>query len=139
MADRPGPKNTSPEEMSWDPTLQDILLAITASQVVLEGKIDALATDLMVRRDDYRRLAEKVATTDRQLKELLPEVKDTTTTARQMEKQIRDLELRAEDAENRSQRNNIGVIAVYKCLMLPHDGVTAELEILEKCETFTDS
>ncbi|KAJ1155861.1 hypothetical protein NDU88_008586 [Pleurodeles waltl] len=73
MTDRPGPKNTSPEEKSGDPMLQDVLRAITAARVALEGKIDALATDLTVLRDDHRRLAEKVATTDRQLKELLPE------------------------------------------------------------------
>ncbi|KAJ1105514.1 hypothetical protein NDU88_002920 [Pleurodeles waltl] len=81
MTDRPGPKNISPEEQSRDPTLQDELRAITA----LEGKIDALATDLTFLRDDHRR-AKKVATTDRQLKELLPEVKDTTTKTQQLEK-----------------------------------------------------
>ncbi|KAJ1152211.1 hypothetical protein NDU88_004988 [Pleurodeles waltl] len=79
MTDRPGSKNTSSEEQSGDPTLQDVLRAITASRVALEGKIDALATDLTVLRDDHHRFAEKVTTTDRQLKELLPEVKDTTT------------------------------------------------------------
>ncbi|KAJ1203287.1 hypothetical protein NDU88_007075 [Pleurodeles waltl] len=104
MTDRPGPKNTSPEDQSGDPTLQDVLRAITASRVALEGKIYALVTDLTVLRDDHRRLAEKVATTDRQLKELLPEVNDTTTKTQEMEKQIRDLEFRAEDAENRSWR-----------------------------------
>ncbi|KAJ1215943.1 hypothetical protein NDU88_003549 [Pleurodeles waltl] len=107
MEDRPGPKNTSPEEKSRDPMLQDVLWAITVSRVALEGKIDALATDLTVLRDNHRRLAEKIATTDRQLKELLPEVKDITTKTQQMEKQIRDLELRAEDAENRSRRNSL--------------------------------
>ncbi|KAJ1170946.1 hypothetical protein NDU88_002817 [Pleurodeles waltl] len=86
MTDRVGPKNTSPEEQEGDPMQQDVLRAITASRVALEGKIDALATELTVLRDDHRRLAEKIATTDRQLKELLPEVKDTTTKTQQMEK-----------------------------------------------------
>ncbi|KAJ1156430.1 hypothetical protein NDU88_009149 [Pleurodeles waltl] len=61
-----------------DPTLQDVLLAISASRVTLEGKIDALASDLMVLMDDHRRLAEKVTTTDKQLEELRPEIKDNT-------------------------------------------------------------
>ncbi|KAJ1110478.1 hypothetical protein NDU88_007829 [Pleurodeles waltl] len=88
MVDQLGTKNTSPEEKSRDLMLQDVLQAITASRVALEGKIDTLATDLTVLGDDHCRLAEKVATTDRQLKELLPEVKGTTTTAQQTEKQI---------------------------------------------------
>ncbi|KAJ1188529.1 hypothetical protein NDU88_005290 [Pleurodeles waltl] len=69
----PEPRNDASGEGRADPTLQDVLQAITASRVALEGKIDALATDLTVLRDDHRRLAEKVSTTDRQLKELLPE------------------------------------------------------------------
>ncbi|KAJ1203447.1 hypothetical protein NDU88_007233 [Pleurodeles waltl] len=93
MTDRPGSKNTSPEEQSGNPMLQDVLRAITTSRVALEGTIDALATDPTVLRDDHRRSAEKVTTTDMQLKELLPDVNDTTAKTQQMEKQIHDLEL----------------------------------------------
>ncbi|KAJ1119370.1 hypothetical protein NDU88_007556 [Pleurodeles waltl] len=94
-----GTKNTLPEENNGDPTLQDVLQAITASGKALEGKTDALASDFTVLRDDHRHLAERLATTDKQIKELLPEVKDTTKVAQQMEKRIRNLELRAEDTE----------------------------------------
>ncbi|KAJ1185672.1 hypothetical protein NDU88_002462 [Pleurodeles waltl] len=75
---------------------EDVLLAISACRVALEGKIDALASDLMVLRDDHRRLAEKVTATDKQLEELHPEIKDNTSMTRQMEKRIQALELRAE-------------------------------------------
>ncbi|KAJ1191009.1 hypothetical protein NDU88_000326 [Pleurodeles waltl] len=88
MADLRGTQNASPEEKCGDPTLQDVLQAVTASRGALEGKIDALATDLTVLRDDHRRLAEKVATADRQMEELWPEFKDTTKMAQQMEKRI---------------------------------------------------
>ncbi|KAJ1101453.1 hypothetical protein NDU88_006521 [Pleurodeles waltl] len=74
QADRSDPRNEASREGRDDPTLQDVLQAITASRVALEGKIDALATDLTVLQDDHRRLAEKVSTTDKQLKELLPEM-----------------------------------------------------------------
>ncbi|KAJ1136638.1 hypothetical protein NDU88_003053 [Pleurodeles waltl] len=47
--------------------------ALTASREALEGKIDALATVLTILRDNYRRLAEKVYTTEKQVKELLPQ------------------------------------------------------------------
>ncbi|KAJ1176140.1 hypothetical protein NDU88_001423 [Pleurodeles waltl] len=53
VADQPAAKNIFPEGKSMDPTLQDVLQAITASLVALEGKIDALATDLTVLRDDH--------------------------------------------------------------------------------------
>ncbi|KAJ1136989.1 hypothetical protein NDU88_003402 [Pleurodeles waltl] len=65
LADPPDPRTSG--EGRGDPTLQDVLQAITASCVTWEGKIDALATDLTVLRDDHRRLAKKVSTTDRQL------------------------------------------------------------------------
>ncbi|KAJ1144598.1 hypothetical protein NDU88_010896 [Pleurodeles waltl] len=78
QADPSDPRNGASGEGGDDPTLQDVLQAITASRVALEGKIDALATDLTVLRDDHRRLAEKVSTTDRQLKELLPEKQRAT-------------------------------------------------------------
>ncbi|KAJ1155696.1 hypothetical protein NDU88_008425 [Pleurodeles waltl] len=59
LADPPDPRNGASGEGRGVPTLQDVLQAITASRVALEGKIDALATDLTVLRDDHRRLAEK--------------------------------------------------------------------------------
>ncbi|KAJ1207456.1 hypothetical protein NDU88_002847 [Pleurodeles waltl] len=88
------------EKEKEEPTLQGVMQAITASRVALEGKIDALATDLTVPRDDHRRLAEKVNTTDMQLEELRPEIKDNSKLTHQMEKLIRELELRAEDAKS---------------------------------------
>ncbi|KAJ1163350.1 hypothetical protein NDU88_003809 [Pleurodeles waltl] len=89
MTDREGEKEKE------DPPLQDVLQAMTASRVALEGKIDALATDLTVLRDDHFPLAEKVNTMDKQLEELRPEIKDNTKLTHQMEKRIRELELRA--------------------------------------------
>ncbi|KAJ1217796.1 hypothetical protein NDU88_005384 [Pleurodeles waltl] len=91
---------THPMEKTGDPTLQEFLQAITASHDVLEGKIDALATDLTILRDDHHHLGEKVATAEKQIEEILPSVSEAAKTIRKMQKQIHDLELRAEDAEN---------------------------------------
>ncbi|KAJ1082383.1 hypothetical protein NDU88_002551 [Pleurodeles waltl] len=66
-------KNTLPVEKTRDPTLQDVLQAITASCEALEWKMYALATDYTILRDDHRHLAKKVATTENQVKKLLPE------------------------------------------------------------------
>ncbi|KAJ1180949.1 hypothetical protein NDU88_006160 [Pleurodeles waltl] len=57
MADQPAAKKIFPEGKSGDPTLQDVLRAITASREALEGKIDALAMYLAVLRDDHCRMA----------------------------------------------------------------------------------
>ncbi|KAJ1139587.1 hypothetical protein NDU88_005956 [Pleurodeles waltl] len=78
MADLGGTKSTHPVEKTGDPTLQGVLQAITVSREALEGKLDALATDLTILRDDHCRLAEKVYTTEKQVKEFLPEIKDTS-------------------------------------------------------------
>ncbi|KAJ1117276.1 hypothetical protein NDU88_005476 [Pleurodeles waltl] len=44
-------------EQTGDPTLQDILHAITASRETLESKIDSLAMDMTILRNDKRHLA----------------------------------------------------------------------------------
>ncbi|KAJ1207874.1 hypothetical protein NDU88_003264 [Pleurodeles waltl] len=93
-----------PGSQARDPTLQDILQAITASCEVLGGKIDALATDLTILRDDHRRLGEKVAMAEKQIEEILPSVSKAANAICKMEKQIHDLELGAEVAENRREQ-----------------------------------
>ncbi|KAJ1104621.1 hypothetical protein NDU88_002031 [Pleurodeles waltl] len=56
------------------PTLRDILQAITATREALETKIDTLATDLGLLRDDHRRLAERIATADREIADIPPAI-----------------------------------------------------------------
>ncbi|KAJ1160503.1 hypothetical protein NDU88_001005 [Pleurodeles waltl] len=87
-------------EKMGDPTLQEILQAITASREVLEGNIDAFAADLIILSDDHRRLGEKLTLAAKQIEEILPSVSNAAKTISKMEKQIHDLDLRAEDAEN---------------------------------------
>ncbi|KAJ1129925.1 hypothetical protein NDU88_008285 [Pleurodeles waltl] len=82
------------ERTPKEPTLNDVMQAITASRTALEEKIDSLASDFSVLRDDHRRLAERVTSAKKQLKELGPEIQGTSKRLRQMEKRIKDLELR---------------------------------------------
>ncbi|KAJ1119472.1 hypothetical protein NDU88_007657 [Pleurodeles waltl] len=49
-------------------------------------------------RDDHCRLAKKVSTAKKQIKEVLPTVNNADKTISKMERQIHDLELRAKDA-----------------------------------------
>ncbi|KAJ1148725.1 hypothetical protein NDU88_001553 [Pleurodeles waltl] len=82
------------ERTPKEPTLQDVMQAITASRTALEEKIDSLALDFSVLRDDHRRLAERMTFAEKQMKELGPEIQGTSKILRQMEKRIKDLELR---------------------------------------------
>ncbi|KAJ1131664.1 hypothetical protein NDU88_009999 [Pleurodeles waltl] len=62
QADPSDPRNEASREGRDDPTLQDVLQAITASRVALEGKIDALATDLTNPEHERRRGAKSNTT-----------------------------------------------------------------------------
>lgn len=59
-------------EHSGNPTLQDILQAITSSSERLEGKIDSLSLDMGLLQDDLKKLADRVKTNEGQLAEALP-------------------------------------------------------------------
>ncbi|KAJ1187086.1 hypothetical protein NDU88_003865 [Pleurodeles waltl] len=53
------------ERTPKEPTLQDVMHAITASRTALKEKIDSLASDFSVLRDDHRRLAERVTSAEK--------------------------------------------------------------------------
>ena len=97
---------------SEGPTLADIMQAITASREALETKIDTLATDMGILRDDHRRLSERVTTVEREMTEVPSSLLSMKERLDGMEAKVNTLEIRAEGAENRSRRNNIWVIGV---------------------------
>ena len=99
-------------EKNGGPSLTDIMQAITASREALETKIDTLATDMGLLRDDHRRLAERVTTTEREITEVSPRLSSLGSRLEEMEGKVKSLEMRAEDVENRSRRNNVRLIGV---------------------------
>ncbi|KAJ1115672.1 hypothetical protein NDU88_003894 [Pleurodeles waltl] len=54
------------------PTLQDVIQAIAASQAALEVKLDTLSIDLCLLRDDLKRLAKRVPTTEPRRRMITP-------------------------------------------------------------------
>ena len=99
-------------EVKEGPSLADIMQAIKASREALESKIDTLATDMGLLRDDHRKLTERVASTEKEITGMSPELKLLRSQMNEVENKVRVLEGRAEDAENRSRRNNIRLIGV---------------------------
>ncbi|KAJ1154163.1 hypothetical protein NDU88_006917 [Pleurodeles waltl] len=94
------------------PSLGDIMQAITSSRESLEHKIDTLALDLGLLREDQRRLAERVAMTEKTVSEIRPQMKLTVDRVAALEKQVGTLVACAEDAENRPRRNNIRIVGL---------------------------
>ena len=109
---RPTDTGTAQSLRTEGPSLADILQAITTSREVLETKIDTLATDMGLLRDNHRRLAERVTTNEREMSEVSPMLTSMRSRMEEMEGKVKSLEIRAEEAENRSRRNNIRLIGV---------------------------
>ncbi|KAJ1120414.1 hypothetical protein NDU88_008583 [Pleurodeles waltl] len=94
------------------PSLGDIMQGITSTRESLELKIDTLTLDLGLLWEDQRRLAERVATTEKTVEELKPTLATTGDQVTALEKQVGTPMVRAKDTENRSRRNNIRVIGL---------------------------
>ncbi|KAJ1152303.1 hypothetical protein NDU88_005078 [Pleurodeles waltl] len=71
-----------------EPSLGDILQAITSSREILESKIDTLATDLGLLREDQRCLAESVAIVEQNMDDLKLEVTVVGHWVTTLEKQV---------------------------------------------------
>ncbi|KAJ1123964.1 hypothetical protein NDU88_002431 [Pleurodeles waltl] len=101
-------QNGTNEDPSGNPSLADIMQAITFTRESLKTKIDSLAVDPGLLREDQCRLAERVTATERTLGALGPGLTAAEARITKLDKQTEVLTARAEDAENRSRRNNIG-------------------------------
>ena len=92
--------------------LDMILNAIERARERLESKIDEVTVGLTLLRDDHKKLADRVAQTERSIREVQPQVKDQHAQILELADQIRFLEGRAEDAEGRAWRSNIRIVGL---------------------------
>ncbi|KAJ1080993.1 hypothetical protein NDU88_001180 [Pleurodeles waltl] len=92
-----------------NPSLGDIMQAITFTREGLETKINSLAVDLDQLRKGQRRLAERVTATEQTMGGLSPGLTAAEARITKLEKQTEVLVVRAKDVENRSRRNNIRI------------------------------
>ncbi|KAJ1204121.1 hypothetical protein NDU88_007902 [Pleurodeles waltl] len=91
-------------------TLQNMLQAITDSGEACETKINTLVTDLGVLCDYHKCLVERVTTSERDTSDLTPALTSANEPLTNLEVKVQTLEIRAEDAENRTSWNIISIV-----------------------------
>ena len=88
----------------------EILAAIQASRLALEGQIGGLQTEVSLVRQDLRNVVDRVTETEDRVSSLENNVKDLQATVQSLSTKTGVLEYRAEEAESRARRNNIRLI-----------------------------
>ena len=102
-ADAPGVRETSPSDNL-------ILGAISDLRTSIEGKIGDLHADISLIRQDLRNTVDRVTETEGRVSEIEDSQRTCYAELTQLRKTVKQLELRAEDAEGRSRRNNIRLV-----------------------------
>ncbi|KAJ1084125.1 hypothetical protein NDU88_004278 [Pleurodeles waltl] len=95
------------------PTLRDILQAIMDTHEALETKIDTLATDMRILQEDQRHLAGRVTTAEHDLADIPPALESAVSRLSTLKQKVKTLETCAEDAANRTRRNNIHMVSLH--------------------------
>lgn len=91
---------------------EKIMAAIATCQTTLTTKIDHLQMDVNKLRHDMDKIRERTVEAERRI----GEVEDTSNanheSIRTLQQQVKILQARAEDAENRSRRNNVRILGL---------------------------
>ncbi|KAJ1141295.1 hypothetical protein NDU88_007628 [Pleurodeles waltl] len=77
------------------------------ARMSLEAKIDKVASNLVLLHADHRKLADKTSEVEAKVNELTPVTAQLKTGMEDIQARVMELELRVEDAEGHSRRNNI--------------------------------
>ncbi|KAJ1192956.1 hypothetical protein NDU88_002262 [Pleurodeles waltl] len=88
-----------------------ILQAIQDTKTTLETKIDTISQEVNLLHADTRKLADRVDDTESSLATMQPTVQDLQTQMSQLRMEVSSLHCRAEEAEGRSRRNNVGFVS----------------------------
>lgn len=109
------PDNTMKPEQSKsnsDPSNRDLLEAITAIRTSLEVRIDTVAIDVALIRENMKKITERLGVVETTTKDLT----DETTQLREQVKELRTsqetMTLQLDDYEGRMRRNNIRLIGI---------------------------
>ena len=105
-------KNQPPErgatsEAADGERFAEVLVAIQASRVVLEGQIGGVQSKVSLVRQDFRNVVDLVTEAEGRVSELEDTVKELHATVQRLSAMVGALETRAEDAENRARWNNL--------------------------------
>lgn len=89
-----------------------IMAAIASCQTALMTKIEDLQTDINRLRHDMDRVKDRTSEAERRVGEVEDLARATDTTVQALQQQVKTLQARAEDAENRSRRNNVRILGL---------------------------
>ena len=93
-------------------TDDQILLAISDLRTSIEGRIGELRTDLSLIHQDLRNTVDRITDTEGRVSELEDSQRSCQTELNELRRTVRQLELRAEDAEGRSRRINLRFVGI---------------------------
>lgn len=114
-----------------------IMAAIAACQTALMTKIDDLQTDITRLRYDMDKVRDRTTEAERRLGEVEDSAHATSTTVSVLQQQVETLQARAEDAENRSRRNNVRLIGLPERAEGSHPELFAEQLLREVLSPLT--
>ena len=89
-----------------------ILQAIGDLRSSVEGKIEELRIDLSLIRQDLRKTLEQVTEAEGRISDIEDTQKTTNSDVLELLHTVKNLELKAEDAEGRSRRNNLQIVGI---------------------------
>ncbi|XP_078496525.1 taste receptor type 1 member 1-like [Lissotriton helveticus] len=97
-----------------------ILKEIRDSRAAMEMQMGTLTTNLSLLKTDHGKLADKVKDQGATLADLAPTVAEHSDSIQQIQRQVKTLMERVEDAEGRNRRNNLRVIGLPERSEGPH-------------------
>lgn len=86
------------------------MAAIATCQSTLTAKIEAVEMDVGLLRQDMDKLRSRVAETEQRVSNTKDTVAEHSAVLRSLQINVKSLEYRAEDAENRNRRNNLRIV-----------------------------
>ena len=89
-----------------------ILIAIKESKEAVERKVEEVRVDVSLLRHDLRGVADRVTEAEARISTAEDEITKLRSQVGQLLKSSAVLEDRAEDAENRSRRNNLRLVGI---------------------------
>lgn len=89
-----------------------LMLAITTCQATLTTKIDHVQTEMALIRRDMDKFRDHVEEVERRVSEMEDVQREHHTDLQALKLKVKNLEIRAEDAENQNRRNNLQVLGL---------------------------
>ncbi|KAJ1155590.1 hypothetical protein NDU88_008319 [Pleurodeles waltl] len=106
----PRSQNPKPQAKENMDKLDTILKENRDSQQAIENRLDMIAMNMNIMKDDLAKLSDRLKQKESTVADILPTHIDNKNAIVKLQQQVEALQERIEDAEGRSQRNNIRIL-----------------------------